>query len=127
MGAHGSTNAPATIKQGEALSFTITPDDGYRLPDSITVMIGGRVLDKAEYVYDNTTGYVSIGGSKIAGDVQITVDFVSEGPDVSPDPDGSTNTKPDVSPNPDTGVAIALVPVLLTAEMIVLLAKRKKK
>ena len=127
VGAHGSTNAPATIKQGEALSFTITPDDGYRLPDSITVMIGGRVLDKAEYVYDNTTGYVSIGGSKIAGDVQITVDFVSEGPDVSPDPDGSTNTKPDVSPNPDTGVAIALVPVLLTAEMLVLLAKRKKK
>ena len=96
------------------MSFTLTPVDGYNLPRQITVKIDDRVLDPAEYSYDSTTGKVFIESGKITDKVEISVDFV-------PDDVSSNN-----SSNPNTGAFLAVVPVLLSAEAVLLLRKRKK-
>ncbi len=45
-------------------------EDGYMLPDTITIMIGGKILIDG-YTYNKLTGEIYINGSKITGPVQI--------------------------------------------------------
>lgn len=59
--------------RGENFDTTITPDDGYRLPDSITVTVGGTELGEDSYSYNPSTGEVHIPGGQVAGDLVITV------------------------------------------------------
>ena len=124
LGGKGSTNAPSTAKPGEDLTFTITPKDGYKLPDHITVTIGGKVLDPSEYSYNSTTGKVVIPGDKITGKVEVDVNFVpikNDQPNVTPG-DGADND----GRNPNTGVALTVFPVLAAACAAVVFRKRKK-
>lgn len=62
---------PKNVLHGDALSFKITPDEGYDLPEAIVVKMGGKTLAAAtEYTYNKVTGEVSI--AKVTGDVMIT-------------------------------------------------------
>lgn len=54
---------------------TLEVDDGYSLPASIEVSMGGVVLSNSEYTYNSSTGNVAIKGaddSGVSGDVVIT-------------------------------------------------------
>ena len=56
---------------GNALSFKITPDEGYELPETIKVKVGDKTLAAAtDYIYNKATGEVSI--VKVTGEVVIT-------------------------------------------------------
>lgn len=56
------------------ISGTFEAADGYTLPETITVIMGGQVVQNTAYSYDSDTGAFSIGG--IAGDIEITADAV---------------------------------------------------
>lgn len=62
-------NAITQVKEGEDLSLTLVPDDGYALPSAITVKVGGTVL--GEYTYNSSNGYLRIASAKITGDIEI--------------------------------------------------------
>ncbi|WNX85633.1 YDG domain-containing protein [Agathobaculum sp. NTUH-O15-33] len=64
---------PAAVKYGKPLTVTLTAADGYSLPDSISVTMGGETLaldDEAGYTYERRGGTVSI--AHVTGDVVIT-------------------------------------------------------
>lgn len=62
---------PKNVLYGNALSFKITPDEGYDLPETIEVKVGDKTLAAAmDYTYNKATGEVSI--VKVTGDVVIT-------------------------------------------------------
>lgn len=62
---------PKNVLHGNALSFKITPDEGYDLPETIEVKVGDKTLAAAtDYTYNKATGEVSI--VKVTGDVVIT-------------------------------------------------------
>lgn len=62
---------PKNVLHGNALSFKITPDEGYDLPETIEVKVGDKILAAAtDYTYNKATGEVSI--VKVTGDVVIT-------------------------------------------------------
>ena len=62
---------PKNVLHGNALSFKITPDEGYELPETIKVKVGDKPLAAAtDYIYNKATGEVSI--VKVTGEVEIT-------------------------------------------------------
>ncbi|WP_287621635.1 C10 family peptidase [Parabacteroides sp.] len=60
-------SVPSAIQEGESLRFALSADKGYVLPSSITVTMGGNVLNN---VYDPKTGVVEI--LSVTGDIVIT-------------------------------------------------------
>jgi uncharacterized repeat protein (TIGR02543 family) len=58
---------------GEDFDTTLTADEGYQLPSSITVEIGGVELDRKDYTYDPETGEVHIPGALVTDDIRIIV------------------------------------------------------
>lgn len=62
---------PTTVVQGNGISFTVTGDTGYKLPDSITVTIGDNTYTGD--IYDKATGQVSIPADAVTGNVVITI------------------------------------------------------
>ena len=109
LGDHGTTDAPSVIVPGEDLDFTITPDDGYVLPETITILIDGKVLDPSNYTYDPVTGKVHIPGEFITGKVEVIVEFVK------------------LDPNPDTALPmIAIVPAIVSGAVLALTRKRRR-
>lgn len=62
-------NGITQVKEGEDLSLTLVQDDGYALPSTITVKVGGTVL--GEYTYNSSNGYLRIASAKITGDIEI--------------------------------------------------------
>ncbi|GEM_PF-403298 len=65
---HGTNTTLATITQGQEEEITITPDNGYDLPDSVTVT-------GATYSYDSTTGKITL--SEPTGNVTVTISCVA--------------------------------------------------
>jgi hypothetical protein len=65
-------NAPGTVDTGKGLVVTFTPAAGHRLPDDVTVKMGGADLPVTGYTYVN--GVLTI--SAVTGDVEITADGV---------------------------------------------------
>lgn len=51
----------------------LIPDEGYQLPEDITVTVGGVELDDGAYTYDPDTGALHIPGEEVTGDISITV------------------------------------------------------
>ena len=70
------TNLTATgadyVYQGSAYSATLTPAAFYKLPNSITVKVGGTTLSTSKYTYDSATGAISIPASSVTGNITIT-------------------------------------------------------
>ena len=62
-----AANQPATVEDGKTLNATLTAENGYKLPDTITVTMGGAAT---QFTYDKTTGAVTV--EKVTGDVEIT-------------------------------------------------------
>lgn len=63
---------PGSVDRLTALTFTITPDDGYALPerDGIVITMGGNPF--TDFTYDQTTGVVSIPAGKITGNLVVS-------------------------------------------------------
>lgn len=125
IGGNGSSNAPTTTAQGKDLEFTLTPDAGYTLPDSIVITIDGVVLDPSQYTYDPETGKVTIPGDKVTGKVEVKAEFVAaDQPGTAVPDDGNNNTDDDDVP-PATGNALAILPVIISAGAVILFKKRR--
>ncbi len=60
---HMTSDAPATVKGGAALTVKLTPDEGYSLPETMEVTMGGEAVDAY------TDGVVTI--KSVSGDVVI--------------------------------------------------------
>lgn len=66
-----------TVKEGETFSFTLSANNGYMLPASITIKMSGSTLEAGKgYTYDAKTGKVEI--LNVRGEVAITAEGVSE-------------------------------------------------
>ena len=66
-----------TVKEGETFSFTLSANNGYMLPASITIKMSGSTLEVGKgYTYDAKTGKVEI--LNVRGEVAITAEGVSE-------------------------------------------------
>lgn len=81
----GEFDGEDTVKPGEDYEATITPDDGYKLPDEIKVVVGGKELSEDDYEWDPETGEVSIPGTSVTGDIKITAKCTKETYDVDHD------------------------------------------
>ena len=68
---------------GQAFSTTLKPATGYKLPDSITVTVGGTKLGSSDYSYDKSSGALTINASKVTGNITITGSAVKNQVDVS--------------------------------------------
>lgn len=74
-----SDNSASYIADGEALSFTLTPNADCILPDSIAITMGGAPLTEGTgYTYNPATGEVSV--AAVSGDVLIIADGVTNAP-----------------------------------------------
>ncbi len=65
----------SAVAHGDPLSFNIMPDEGYNLPKSIEVKMGGTLLTAGEgYAYNKADGTVSI--EKVTGAVEVIAEGV---------------------------------------------------
>lgn len=73
-----TSNAPTKATKGDEFAFTIVPNEGSTLPDTIAITNNGVAMDVNEYEYDNTTGAVLI--HCVIGDVVITAETEGTSP-----------------------------------------------
>lgn len=59
---------------GQDYDTVLIPDEGYQLPESITVTVGGKTLAEDKYSYDPDTGALHIPADQVAGNIRLTVD-----------------------------------------------------
>lgn len=144
----GSADAPVTVPGGQDLTITLKPANGYVLPETITVTIGGVVLEPSMYTYNTETGLVTIPGEYVTGDVKISAQFAADtqepvtpvnpekpsNPDKDKDPDDnkpSTNgDKPQTGDATETGdttqtMALVLLACMAGALAVVFCKKRR--
>ncbi len=76
--AHGSAEGARTAREGEDYTAALKPDAGYRLPQTISVQVGGKALAAEGYSYDALSGKLTVKGSYVTGDIAIAADFVQE-------------------------------------------------
>ncbi len=65
---HMTSDAPATVKGGTTLTIKLTPDEGYSLPESMEVTMGGEAVDAyadGVVTIESVSGDVMIHGSAI--------------------------------------------------------------
>lgn len=62
---------PTELDSGQGYSGHIEPDEGYKLPASIAVKVGGIDLAADQYTYDQSTGILTIKPSAITCNVEI--------------------------------------------------------
>ena len=68
------TSGATTATHGTNYTVVFAAADGYSLPNSITVTIGGdEVTEDTEYTWDKSTGTVVVDGDYITGAIVITV------------------------------------------------------
>ena len=67
-GTNVTLSGAATVTEGAAYTATLAASEGYTLPETITVTVGGT---EAAHTYDAATGVVTI--ENVTGDVVITV------------------------------------------------------
>lgn len=65
-----TADTPAKATKGDEFAFTIIPNEGCTLPDTISIKNNGITMDVNEYEYNNTTGEVII--HCVCGDIVIT-------------------------------------------------------
>lgn len=71
---HGKSNAPTRVAVNKDLAFQIKANFLYKLPETITVKVGGRVLKDSEYSYNAENGRVTLSKDVLNGDVEISAD-----------------------------------------------------
>ena len=70
-GTNVTSDGAASVIKGEDYSAKLTADEGYELPESIAVTMGGTA---AEHTYDAATGALSV--ANVTGDLVITAEGV---------------------------------------------------
>ncbi|MBD5444578.1 MAG: hypothetical protein HDR29_03400 [Lachnospiraceae bacterium] len=65
-----------TVGESGDYSVTLKADSGYKVPENLTVQIGGKTLASSQYNYSNTTGKLTIPREKITGNITITAEAV---------------------------------------------------
>ncbi len=69
---HMTSDAPASVKEGQKLTVTLTADEGYSLPETMEVTMGGEAVEayaNGVVTIESVTGDVVIRGSAVqAGD-----------------------------------------------------------
>lgn len=60
-------DVPTQVEEGGSVSFTLTPEENYKLPTAVTVTMGDK---SADFTYDAGSGQVSI--TNIQGDIVVT-------------------------------------------------------
>lgn len=69
----GHANQPTKAFVGIDFNATITANDGYHLPTSLTsVSVGGESLTSDDYTWNAATGRIHIDGAKVTGAIVIT-------------------------------------------------------
>lgn len=58
---------------GQDYDTVLVPQEGYLLPDSITVTVGGKTLNEDLYDYDQDSGVLHIPSDQVVGNIGITV------------------------------------------------------
>ena len=66
-GTNINSNGATTVEDGADYTATLTPDEGYTLPEVVVVTVGGAAVTPS---YDATTGVLTI--TNVTGDVVIT-------------------------------------------------------
>lgn len=84
----------AEIIEGSGLDVAFTPDDGYLLPDEISVQMAGEEL--SDYIYDNGNLIIN----QVYGDLVITVEGVPD--DTATDDIDDSDITDDVTDDTDT-------------------------
>ena len=77
-GSNVTSDGASTAVNGTNYTATLTPANGYNLPASITVTVGGSTLSTSRYRYNSTTGALTITGSYITGAVVITANAAAK-------------------------------------------------
>lgn len=72
-----SSNTETTVEKNSDYSTTLTTGEGYSLPATIAITVGGEILqpvsgDTGDYNYEKSTGEVFIPADKVTGDIVIT-------------------------------------------------------
>jgi hypothetical protein len=67
-------DGPEEWKTGEEYEAELIPDDGYILPEKITVKVSGSKLSSKDYEYDPEDGDLTIPGEFVTGDIKISGD-----------------------------------------------------
>ena len=102
-----SSTGASTVKFGYNYTAKLTPDAGYKLPDSITVKVNGAAT--SDYTYKSSTGDIKVNYSAIRGDIEISASAPPQTYTVTFDMQGGkggtksaqatyTQTMPDVTP-----------------------------
>ena len=65
-----SGDVPTKVTKGDEFIFTLIADDGYSLPENITITNNGVNCSIADFEYDKTTGEVTL--YSVVGDVVVT-------------------------------------------------------
>ena len=101
-------NVPTQVEEGGSVSFTLTPDENYKLPTAVTVTMGDK---SAEFTYDAGSGQVSI--KNIQGDIVVTAI-------------GIDNSQQEVIILPEEGLIVEPITPVKTGEKVELTLKVQK-
>ena len=69
-----SSNTETSIEENTAYTTTLSAEDGYALPGSVSVTVGGTAI--STHSYDSTTGVLTIPTASVTGDIVITASGV---------------------------------------------------
>ena len=66
------TDGANTAKYGTDYTATLSARDGYELPTSVVITVGGTIISESEgYAYDPNSGFITVYGSYITDDISI--------------------------------------------------------
>lgn len=101
-------DVPEQVEEGGSVSFTLTPDENYKLPTAVTVTMGDK---SADFTYDAGSGQVSI--KNIQGDIVVTAI-------------GIDNSQQEVIILPEEGLIVEHINPVKTGEKVELTLKVQK-
>lgn len=68
-----SENSVTETPIGQDYDTVLVPQEGFLLPDRVTVAVGGGALDEDSFTYDPSTGALHIPGEQVAGAISLSV------------------------------------------------------
>ena len=69
---HADFSSASRPQYGTAYTSYVIPRTGYVLPKNITVKVDGDELETKHYSYDTSSGRISVFGTRVRGDIEIT-------------------------------------------------------
>jgi len=143
---NGTADGALKAEEGKDYTVTLKPENGYKLPETVKVIVDGAELPAESYSYDAAIGELVIYGGYVTGDIEIAAEFSkvstvdpdapsnSEKPVNPEDPEKPTTEKPEdpnkesPSESPETGDSTDLTVwfiVLAVSGILLIVTKRK--